>query len=179
MVFLRPLCQALPRHPTSTDRAGMGDQTSQLGTGLTVNHLRWMAVFSCVFVVATAVFYRLGLEDVSLIYANIVNLVSRILFSAQFISQFYNEKGGTGVFRWASVRPRGTFVGFVILSGSALQASAVVRMDGLKQNRPLESSSLRRIGVHLGGGVALAIISSAVWWFQTGRKLVTLNTKSI
>jgi hypothetical protein len=131
-----------------------------------------MAVFSVIFVVATGTFYRLGLEDVSLIYSNIVNLISRILFSAHFISKYYSKKGGVGLFRWTSVWPRWTFISLVVLCGSMLQALAVIRMDDLKRDSRLDSSSLKAIFVHLGSGAGLAIVSVGVWWLQTGRKLV-------
>jgi oligosaccharide translocation protein RFT1 len=138
------------------------------------NHtlVRWMAAFSAVFVVATGAFYRLGQQDVSLIYANIVNLVSRILFAAHFIGRYYRQQGEGGVFRRSSLLPTGAFGALVVLCGSVLRATAVVGMNDLKQGRRLDYFSLKAILQHFAGGVVLALVCGAVWWFQTGRKLV-------
>jgi oligosaccharide translocation protein RFT1 len=138
-----------------------------------------MAVFSAIFVLATAFFYRLGLQDVSLIYANIVNLASRILFSAHFVSKYYSEKGDARVFRWASIWPHWFFIGLVALFGSILRASAVLTMNDLKHDRPLDSSMLRASVTYLGGGAALVIMASALWWFQTGRRLMIPSSESV
>jgi oligosaccharide translocation protein RFT1 len=129
-----------------------------------------MAAFSVVFVMATGLFYRLGFQDVSLIYANIVNLLSRIVFAAHFIAAHYNRKGAASIVRWTSLLPHWSFIGLSVTSAIALNTLpldvTLVRRGGFKAL--LHTSVLTYVGV----GALLAISTGSIWWAQTGRHLV-------
>jgi hypothetical protein len=144
---------------------------------LLTNCDRWMAAFSAIFVLATGLFYKSGLEDASLIYANVVNLVSRILFAAHFISQYYRQHGNGSLFVWSSVPPRWPFIALVGLSGFVLRASAAIKMDDLKQGRGFDTTSYIAVLRHFATGACLAMVCIAVWWVQTGRYLVFPDRK--
>ncbi|KAI1494141.1 Rft-1-domain-containing protein [Biscogniauxia mediterranea] len=72
----------------------------------------WMAAFSCAFAAAGFVALRvLRLGAAGLVYANAVNMLCRIAWSAAFISRYFatnekkNDKAGVG-FGWDAVVPR-------------------------------------------------------------------------
>ncbi|EKM74897.1 hypothetical protein AGABI1DRAFT_132740 [Agaricus bisporus var. burnettii JB137-S8] len=62
---------------------------------------RWMIVFSLTFISAAVLLYRFGFGDASLVYANIINLIARIIFAVVFTRSFFMEKGSTISFRRA------------------------------------------------------------------------------
>ncbi|KAF5326076.1 hypothetical protein D9611_000906 [Ephemerocybe angulata] len=56
---------------------------------------RWMFGFSVIYVSTAMLFYRLGLGDVSLIYANTVNLSARIIYCLAFASRFFGASSSS------------------------------------------------------------------------------------
>lgn len=131
-----------------------------------------MAAFSAVFVLATGLFYRLGQEDVSLIYGNIVNLVSRLLFAAHFISGYYKQRGADAPLTWTSTFPHWTYIALVGLCGSVLRAISVVEIVDLKRGHRFSTELILPLFRHIGIGSLLISVCGTVWWMQTGRHLV-------
>jgi oligosaccharide translocation protein RFT1 len=129
-----------------------------------------MAAFSVVYLTSTLIFYHLGFGDVSLVYANIINLLSRIAFCLSFIGSFLRAREVTDVMVWKDVVPRpGIFLALVIskllieCSARVLKISAIVETQG---NLSLRNTTLAIYFV-LGG--LLGALSTSRWWILSGQ----------
>jgi oligosaccharide translocation protein RFT1 len=137
-----------------------------------------MAGFSVVFVLATGLFYGFGFRDVSLIYANIANLVSRMLFAAHFISSYFREQHTGNLILWSPMVPTGAFIIGAMGSGAVVRAYAshyavvdIIRVNG--RSAVLKSVVLQ----HISLGSALAVACASIWWVQTGQRLSLSSQK--
>jgi oligosaccharide translocation protein RFT1 len=140
----------------------------------------WMAIFSAVFVLSTGVFWKLGFQDVSLIYANMANLLSRILFAVDFITSYYKAQQARDLITWWDVLPSRAFVLGAITSG------VIVRLYSTRYfiSNILVAQGKRavfNIAVlqHVALGGALAVSCAALWWMQTGRRLSLPSRKRL
>jgi oligosaccharide translocation protein RFT1 len=133
--------------------------------------LRWMAGFSLIFVFATAIFYRLGFQDVSLIYANMINLASRIIYASHFIKGFFKDRQAVYFVRWSSSFPNITFFALPLLSRAILHLSRPKSIEGRVR---ITLTDLMKMDVllYILVAVSLASACAGLWWFQTGRRLV-------
>ena len=64
-----------------------------------------MVAFSIIYILATICFYRLGLGDTSLVYANILNLSARITYCLHFISTYFAIQRSQHAFRCLDALP--------------------------------------------------------------------------
>lgn len=135
-------------------------------------HSRWMAGFSVIYISATITLYALQLGDVSLVYANILNLSLRITYSAYFISSFFAKHNALGVLTWSRALPSWPVIlasclsaAFAWKSARRLEVLEVVKDGGRTNllNLPIV------IHVMLGGTMGLACL--IVWWLSSGRYL--------
>lgn len=133
--------------------------------------LRWMAGFSLIFVLATAVFYRLGLQDVSLIYANMVNLTSRIIFASRFIKGYFDDRQAGSFIRWSSSFPKATFIATSLLARAILYLARPKSIEGRVRIALIELMKMDMV-LYILIAASLASACAGLWWFQTGRRLV-------
>lgn len=130
-----------------------------------------MVVFSLIFIVAAVLFYRLGFGDASLVYANMVNLLARIVFAVLFAKSFFaRRKAGNLI----SIR-RALPSRYLVLISLAMRG--VVAYDGRRRNigkivGMQGRSSLLHVEVirHVGIGSALAVVWLSYWWMSSGRR---------
>jgi oligosaccharide translocation protein RFT1 len=131
-----------------------------------------MVVFSLMFVAAAISLYRLGFGDASLVYANIVNLIARIVFAVGFAKSFFEGKeGGKGLVSVRRALPSFGLVGLsfvcwvvVAVDGKRRDVERVVSVEG---RRSLLSGDVVQ---HVGIGSALAVVWLSYWWMSSGRK---------
>lgn len=112
------------------------------------------------------------LGDVSLVYANIINLSARIIYSAHFISSFFARHDARNLLHWRRVIPAGRVwsiagVSAVLIrtAGRRLDALTVVANGGKKAL--IATPVLTYVG--LGGLLALTYLGT--WWMSSGRYL--------
>ncbi|KXN84240.1 Oligosaccharide translocation protein RFT1 [Leucoagaricus sp. SymC.cos] len=132
---------------------------------------RWMVAFSCIFLATAVSLYRLGAGDASLVYANIVNLLARIVFGVVFAKSFFVGKGAGDLFSIGRALPP---ISLLIISFAMW---STVSYDGKRRNvenivRVEGRGSLLNVDVvqHVGIGSALALVWLSYWWLSSGHK---------
>ena len=160
-------------------------QSNRLGRTKQVNYLhyellrsltflvRWMAAFSTIYILASIILYRLGFGDTSLVYANIANLLARIMYCLRFISSYFRSRQAGHLIHWRSMAPGAALIGSSLLSWCLVQYSAnafsitkLIRLGG----RTAVLNIFVIMHVILGGMLAVSCL--AVWWFTSGRYLL-------
>jgi Rft protein len=143
--------------------------TSLMGTDVVDS---WMAGFSVIYISAAVMLYALQLGDASLVYANILNLSVRIIYSAHFISSFFSNHSALDVLTWNRALPRWPVIitcslsaGFIWTSARQLEVLEVVGEGG--RTRLLSLPVV--IHVMLGGVMGLGCLIA--WWMSSGRYL--------
>lgn len=131
-----------------------------------------MAGFSTIFILTTIGLYALGLGDASLVYANIINLSARIAYSLHFISSYFKYYNAGELLRWQDIIPSRSLIASLLISFSMIHYHER-RWDILgnagEQNAFLNVTVLMHIG--LGGLLGLTCV--AIWWFHSGRYLIS------
>ncbi|TFK20446.1 Rft-1-domain-containing protein [Coprinopsis marcescibilis] len=135
---------------------------------------RWMIFFSVVYVSATILFYRLGLGDASLIYANILNLSARIGYCIHFASQFFAKSSPPVRLNWKAALPPPLFIVLAAISSLLVRFSRYrLGIDNALRSSGRTAIFLPRTLAHIGFGGALALACVGVWWITQGRSLVS------
>jgi oligosaccharide translocation protein RFT1 len=126
-----------------------------------------MTIFSMIYISAALILYSFHLGDVSLVYANIINLSARISYSLYFISTWFGSRGVGDLLRWRDVVPRWEIV-LVSASSAALiwYSDRRVEIIGKGERLALYPS----VG-HIALGAALALACLGTWWTCSGRFL--------
>ncbi|KAI6036804.1 Rft protein-domain-containing protein [Pisolithus microcarpus] len=130
----------------------------------------WMFGYSGLYILAAISFHELGLGDASLVYANIVNLSARILFTMAFTFRYFKKHTNSVPFGVPDIFPGWRFLGIVVVS------YAVISVNEKKQHivELSRSQALFSVPVLLhilmGGSMGLACV--AVWWLTIGRRVV-------
>ncbi|KAJ8087062.1 Oligosaccharide translocation protein rft1 [Marasmius tenuissimus] len=139
---------------------------------------RWMIVFSVIYIGSAIGLYRQDYGDVSLVYANIVNLSARILYVVLFSASFFRRHQAEGLLAWRKVQPSLTFLlalasSFAVVRASEAkwQATAHIKSQGRK------AIIHRAVLAHIGLGAALALISLGVWWRSSRHLLGTFRSQ--
>ncbi|GLB44124.1 putative rft-1-domain-containing protein [Lyophyllum shimeji] len=136
------------------------------------NQSRWMAAFSAIYIVAAVSFFSLGLGDASLVYANIVNLSVRILYTVTFVTSFYARRRVRHLLHWKAVRPATSFVLSVIVSAILIKTSAyVLKIETMTNSAGRISLTRVPALLHIGVGVVLGLMNVGVWWISSGRSI--------
>lgn len=127
-----------------------------------------MAGFSVFYISAAVLLFSLQLGDASLVYANILNLSVRIIYSAHFITSFYASHGARHVIDWRQVLPRWP------LFLSTASSVVIIKIIGIKlgiTNGGDLSLARMPVLIYLGVGASMASISLLAWWMSSGRYL--------
>jgi oligosaccharide translocation protein RFT1 len=127
-----------------------------------------MAFFSAIYICATVGFYRLGLGDAALVYANIVNLTARIVYVIIYTSSFFKSK--QAVLKWFDAIPS-----FLLITATITSTAIIYgQREYLHVPAPGPNFDLldKRFLVHFGSGAVLGIICLSVWWATQGRSAV-------
>ncbi|KAG5650470.1 hypothetical protein H0H81_012133 [Sphagnurus paluster] len=133
---------------------------------------RWMAAFSVVYIFAAISFFRLHLGDAALVYANILNLSVRIVYTASFTTSFFARRGARNLLHWRSVIPGTPFLAIATASAVGIRVSSVVFK--------IETAGKMTLPVlfHVGVGGAMGLATIGVWWLTAGRHLALPRVKS-
>ena len=140
---------------------------------------RWMFAFSVIYVSAAVMLYRLGFGDVSLIYANTINLAARILYCLTFASRFFTAKERSVSFGVRQLVPP---IPFLIASAAAsllvtLSASRLGVQETLK-NAGRYAVFQKNVLAHVGVGGLLGVSCLVIWLFVSRRKVAALVRRS-
>jgi oligosaccharide translocation protein RFT1 len=133
--------------------------------------IRWLVGFSIAFILSAIGFYTSDFGDVSLVYANIINLSARIIYAAQYASTFF--KRNKTAHSWKTSIPTWHFLLAATISYLAIsmtdihhQAVLLVRTEG---RRAVFS---KIVIFHLAQGVGLGLCCVVTWWITSGRYLM-------
>jgi oligosaccharide translocation protein RFT1 len=133
---------------------------------------RWMAGFSVIYISTAVILYALQLGDASLVYANILNLSVRIIYSAHFISSFFSNHNAHGVLTWSRALPgrwviltTGLSAAFIWASAKRLEVLEVVREGGRTTLLSLP------VAIHVLVGCIMGLACLTAWWMSSGRYL--------
>jgi oligosaccharide translocation protein RFT1 len=126
---------------------------------------RWMAGFSLVYISAALIFYRCGLGDASLVYANMINLSARIAYCWYFISSYFRSRGASSVLMWKDAIPQQE-----VLVVSAF-SKVVIWCSEKMMNIDTELLDIR-IALHVLFGAVLGATCLGTWWMFSGRFVI-------
>ncbi|KAG1754150.1 Rft protein-domain-containing protein [Suillus lakei] len=132
---------------------------------------RWLVGFSVVFILSAIGFYASGFGDVSLVYANIINLAARIIYAAQYASVFFNRN--KTAHRWNASMPTWQFLltamlSYLVISMTKIHHQAVILLQEGGRGAILSAVVIS----HLAQGVGMGLCCIATWWLTSGRYLV-------
>lgn len=138
-----------------------------------------MFAFSIIYVSAAVMLYRLGFGDVSLIYANTINLAARILYCLSFSSRFFTAKERSVTFGlWQLVPP----IPFLVASAAA---SLLVRISASQLEVPATLKNAGRYAVfqknvlaHVGVGGLSGVSCLIIWLYVSRRRVAALVRRS-
>lgn len=127
-----------------------------------------MFFFSIIYILGALSFYALQFGDSSLVYANIINLSSRVVWSLHFVTSYFQSRGGS--IKLAKVVP-----GRAFLIVSAFSAVLVRYSESTQQiTEKLASQGKGAIFespfmIHTALGLTLAMLCVLTWWTSSGR----------
>jgi len=128
---------------------------------------RWMAVFSVIYLSSALGFYRLGLGDTSLVYANIINLAARIVYCWFFTKSYFGSRGASKFLVWKHAVPGRAVLAIAILSRSVLWYTK--RKLGIPANVYDGRGHQANIITYTFLGIFLALACVSTWWRTSGR----------
>jgi oligosaccharide translocation protein RFT1 len=132
-----------------------------------------MGIFSVIYICAALLMYRLQFGDAALVYANIINLFARIVFSLHFVTAYFSMHGASDLLEWSVVRPNRRHLLLVILSALLIWLSQR-NCDMHTGGTGVAFSVPVLLHVCLGG--VLASICISTWWVCCGRALVPIKS---
>lgn len=125
-----------------------------------------------IYIISAIVFYRLGLGDASLVYANIVNLSARIAYCLRFTANFFNRPGSSSTFRWKSALPSISLCVVTAFSSYIIVLSERwLKANVLAMNLGRAALLNPHILLHVAIGGLLATTCLFTWWTTSGRNL--------
>ncbi|KAI6043107.1 Rft protein-domain-containing protein [Pisolithus marmoratus] len=129
-----------------------------------------MFVYSGLYILAATSFYKLGLGDASLVYANIINLSARILFTVTFIFHYFKKRTNSPPFGVADIFPDWRFLGAVAISYAIISVNeSRQRIVELSHRRTLFSMPVL---LHILMGASMGLVCVAIWWLTSGKRVV-------
>ncbi|KAG0706405.1 Rft protein-domain-containing protein [Suillus ampliporus] len=132
---------------------------------------RWLVAFSITFLLSAVGFYASGFGDVSLVYANIINLAARIVYAAQYASTFFDRNKTTH--GWKTSMPTWQFLLAAVISYLAISMTEIHDRAVLLVQTEGRRAILSVVVIsHLAQGVGMGLCCIATWWVTSGRYLV-------
>lgn len=132
---------------------------------------RWLVGFSVVFILSAIGFYTSGFGDVSLVYANIINLAVRIIYAAQYTSTFFNRH--KTAHRWNASMPTWQFLLAAVICYLAISTTSIHRQAIILLQTEGRGAILSTVVIsHVAQGVGMGLCCVATWWLTSGRYLV-------
>ncbi|KAG2348602.1 Rft-1-domain-containing protein [Suillus weaverae] len=132
---------------------------------------RWLVGFSVVFIISAIGFYASDFGDVSLVYANIINLAARIIYAAQYASSFFHRNNTAH--RWNASTPTWQFLLAAMLSYLAISMTKIHHQAVILLQTKGRGAILSAVVMsHLALGVGMGLCCLATWWLTSGRYLV-------
>lgn len=132
---------------------------------------RWMVGYSATYITSAILFYKFGCGDPSLVYANIVNLFARILYTTFYILRFFGKHTDSRYLNLVDVLPDLQFLIAVAV------AYAVISFNESKYHimELVDHRSLLSLPVvlHIVLGITMGLICVATWWMSTGKRVVS------
>ncbi|KAJ4474497.1 Rft-1-domain-containing protein [Lentinula aciculospora] len=135
---------------------------------------RWMVLFTLVYITSTITFYRFDLGDAALVYANIINLSTRILYACHFTQKFFTSHNASNILKWQEALPPWILVAALTISAlminwseAVYSATEIVRQEG----RP--GILKRPVLLHVAIGGILALFCTMLWAWNA-RRFLTL-----
>ena len=132
-----------------------------------------MAAFSVIYISAAISLYALDFGDISLVYASIINLSARIVYSLNFISSYFRFHQTGNLLAWKKSMPSLQLILFSLLS------TFIIKYHAHKRDISSIVSARGRIALlnipvmmHVGLGCLLALICIFTWWISSGRFLI-------
>src|SRR5215471_4467215 len=123
-----------------------------------------MAAFSIVYISAAWAFYGIGFGDTSLVYANIINLSARIVFSATFISSYFKSDGVGTWMRWRHMLPRWQVWSALVMSAISIwYRDQVLGATEMVQTGGWIAILTYPVMIHVGLGGILALTCVVTW----------------
>jgi oligosaccharide translocation protein RFT1 len=127
-----------------------------------------MAAFSVIYIAFALLLYRFGVGDVSLVYANVINLLTRIVYCLLFISSYFKTKDAGDLVHWSVMFPR-----WKLLLASLSSALLILFSDRRLKVASLVAEKGRQavlsppVMLHIGIGGTLALLTLGTWWTST------------
>jgi len=130
---------------------------------------RWMIAFSATFILSAIFLYHLHLGDVSLVYANTINLCARIAYCLVFLSKYFNSSSSK-LFRWYDCIPP-LRLWFVFGASGILVYISERHFEANKLVSQLGRKAMVNVSVqcHVAIGFSLASMCLWIWWITSGR----------
>ncbi|ESK86237.1 oligosaccharide translocation protein rft1 [Moniliophthora roreri MCA 2997] len=129
---------------------------------------RWMIMFSIVYISSAITLYKQGFGDVSLVYANIINLSARITYVFIFARSYFPDAS------WKDMLPPASMAVALLVSADVVRISEI-RLQSLDivkiKGRMGVFSGPVVTHVGLGGGLALICVGL---WFRGSRELIAV-----
>jgi oligosaccharide translocation protein RFT1 len=134
---------------------------------------RWMAGFSTVYISTAIGLYALGFGDKSLVYANIINLLARIVYALHFTSSYFAFRHAGDLLRWKDMMPTPRLILASMLSSLVIHYYGRKRdIYGIVKAGGRTALLNRSVVTHVVLGCLLALICVTIWWMSSGRFLV-------
>ncbi|KAK7033588.1 Oligosaccharide translocation protein rft1 [Paramarasmius palmivorus] len=127
---------------------------------------RWMILFSVIYISSAVGLYRRGFGDVSLVYANIINLSARIAYVLLFARSYFPNAS------WKNMFPPISMAAAVLLSADVVMLSEakLQPLDILREKGKVGVLS-GAVLMHIGLGGFLALFCVGLWW-RGSRELI-------
>ncbi|KAG7097422.1 hypothetical protein E1B28_004768 [Marasmius oreades] len=138
----------------------------------------WMLVFSIIYIGSAIGLYRENYGDVSLVYANIVNLSARIVYVVVFAASFFRRHSGTDYVKWRQVLPSPSLFIALLVSLVVIPASETKwHATQIVQTQGRRAVFNWAVLIHVGIGTALALVCLWTWWNSSQSVLATFRAR--
>jgi oligosaccharide translocation protein RFT1 len=132
-----------------------------------------MAGFSTIYISTAIGLYALGFGDKSLVYANIINLLARIVYALHFTSSYFAFRHAGDLLRWKDMMPTPRLILASMLSSLVIHYYGRKRdIYGIVKAGGRTALLNRSVVTHVVLGCLLALICVTIWWMSSGRFLV-------
>lgn len=162
---------ASPQQLNSQSRSvPLVQSTRQCIESLSFNYHRWMTLFSISYISGAILLYKLGLGDVALVYANILNLLGRIFYVLIFASSYLRLPSIAALLRAALPT-------WPLVFATAIASFVVRGDDHMRGIKLIVLSDGRRailqipVLLHIALGGVSCLFCLAAWWRIQGVKM--------